>query len=104
VSDLRPLSTQDNLWLLDLSHTGVRDLTPLKGLTKLNSLRLRGCDAVSDLGPLGGLKNLKELLIEGIAAGTDLTPLVVNRRVTVHVAAGQDVRGRKALGRRLRVT
>jgi hypothetical protein len=101
VSDLRPLSGQADLWLLDVSQTQVRDLTPLGGLTKLEILRLRGCNAVSDLRPLAGLPRLKELLIQGIAPGTDLSPLAQNQRVTVEIAAGQHVRGAEKLGRRL---
>jgi hypothetical protein len=104
VNDLGPLSGQANLSFLDVSQTGVGDLTPLETISKLEHLRLKGCDAVTDLRPLAALPKLKELLIEGIAAGTDLSPLEQNRRVTVHIAAGQDVRGGEKLGRRLKIS
>lgn len=103
VSDLRPLAGQARLWYLNVSRTRVSDLTPLQGLTELRELWLTDCDAVTDLRPLAALPNLKELHIEGIAAGTDLSPLADNRQVIVHITAGQDVRGGKALGRRLRI-
>ena len=104
VSDLRPLSGQADLSFLDVSLTRVGDLTPLEGLTKLKILRLTGCDAVADLRPMAALPNLEELRIEGIGAGTDLAPLALNRRVTVHITAGQDVRGGEALGHRLNIS
>jgi hypothetical protein len=104
VSDLRPLSGQTDLWLLDVSLTSVSDLTPLKRLTKLEILRLTGCDAVADLRPVAALPNLEELRIENIAAGTDLAPLALNQRVTVYITAGQDVRGGEALGHRLKIS
>ena len=103
VSDLRPLRRQANLSFLDVSLTRVGDLTPLEGLTNLKILRLTGCDAVADLRPLAAVPNLGELRIQGIAAGTDLAPLALNQRVTVYIAAGQDVRGGEALGHRLRI-
>ncbi|GLZ15886.1 ATP-binding protein [Actinomadura sp. NBRC 104425] len=103
VSDLRPLAGQTYLQSLSASHTRVGDLTPLQGLTELRRLWLSRCDAVADLRPLAELPKLKELHIKGIAAGTDLSPLAQNRRLTVHIAAGQDVRGAEALGRRLKI-
>ena len=104
VSDLCPLSGRADLSFLDVSLTRVGDLTPLEGLTKLRILRLSGCHAVADLRPVAALPNLQELRIGGIAAGTDLAPLALNRRLTVYITAGQDVRGGEALGHRLRIS
>jgi hypothetical protein len=104
VSDLSPLSRQNNLRHLNASQTCVGDLAPLEGLTQLQILRLTGCGAVADLSPVAALPNLHELRIQGIAAGTDLTPLAQNQRLTVVIAAGQDVRGEEALGHRLRIS
>jgi hypothetical protein len=101
VRDLLSLTGQTDLSFLEVSWTRVRDLAPLEGLTHLRFLRLSGCPAVSDLRPLAGLPRLEDLCIDGIAPGTDLSPLAQNRRVTVHIAAGQDVRGAQQLGHRL---
>lgn len=70
----------------------------------ISSASVTGCTAVTDLRPLAALPGLQHLRIEGIAPGTDLLPLVRNRRVTVSIAAGQDVRGGEALGRRLKIS
>ena len=98
VSDLRPLSGQTNLSFLDVSQTRINDLTPLEGLSNLRIQRLTGCDSVSDLRPVACLSNLRELRIEGITAGTDLSPLAGNPKVTVYIAARQEVHGGEKLG------
>jgi len=103
VSDLHPLSRQLHLSYLSLSETSVDDLTPLQGLSELKELWLDDCAAVTDLRPLASLPNLRELHIEGIAPGVDLSPLAHNRRLTVYIKAGQDVRGGEKLGRRLKI-
>jgi Leucine-rich repeat (LRR) protein len=47
---------------LDLSHSPLSDLEPLKGLSNLKTLRLFGTQA-SNIEPLKGLSNLQELLL-----------------------------------------
>lgn len=69
----------------------------------LRALNLAKCP-VDDLTPLAGLPELRHLYIRGIAPGVDLAPLAGNRRLTVHIARGQDVRNRELLGRRVKVS
>ncbi|MEU6037977.1 NACHT domain-containing protein [Actinomadura sp. NPDC047616] len=102
VKDLSPLSAFTTLDRLDLEGTNVHDLSPLAGLTNLSVLWLEHCHKVTDLTPLASLPNLSRLHIKGIAPGTDLSPLAGNRKLTVYITPGQDVRGAKALGRRLK--
>ena len=58
---------------LDLEHTGVTDLTPLKGLQNLRGLNLQN-RGVTDLTPLTGMQNLAWLELQNTEV-TDLTPL-----------------------------
>jgi len=58
---------------LDLSNTGVSDLTPLAGLTSLTTLSLNSTD-VSDLTPLAGLTGLTYLSLNGTGV-SDIAPL-----------------------------
>jgi Leucine-rich repeat (LRR) protein len=52
------------------------DLTPLAGLTSLQSLTLSGCEQLSDLSPLAGLTSLQSLnLSECEQLSGDLAPL-----------------------------
>ena len=98
--DLRDLHVSDLSLLgglkpeeLDISHTGIRDITPLSSLAGLKRLRIRGLglnslaplkglrlesldashNSISDLSPLKGMP-LEELDITGTVAG-DLRPL-----------------------------
>ena len=54
VSDVSPLSKLTKLWDLDLSNTRVSDVSPLSKLTKLMVLKLNGT-RVLDLSPLSKL-------------------------------------------------
>ncbi|GAA1826616.1 NACHT domain-containing protein [Actinomadura chokoriensis] len=101
VSDLAPLSSLTGLRSLNLTETRIEDLTPLQGLSQLRTLWLSGCSSVTDLRPLGSLPRLRELYLSGAAPGLDLSPLGRNRKVTVFIDSGQEVRGAEALGRRV---
>ncbi|MGW5416264.1 NACHT domain-containing protein [Actinomadura geliboluensis] len=103
VSDISPLSSLTELQVLNLIETRVDDLTPLRGLSQLETLWLEGCGSVTDLRPLASLPRLRELHLSGAVPGLDLSPLGGNRKLTVFIDSGQDVRGADALGRRLRV-
>ena len=59
--------------VLDLSGTSVSDLTPLQGLTSLQTLNLYAATSVSDLTPLQGLTSLQTLDLTGTEV-TDLAP------------------------------
>lgn len=53
---------------------GVVDISPLAGLTKLESLQLGGL-VIADLGPVSGMTNLKSLTVFGGKKLSDLSPL-----------------------------
>jgi hypothetical protein len=89
------------LTVLDLEDTNIEDLAPITELPELDTLWLRHCENVTDLAPLGTLPNLRHLFIAGIAPGTDLAPLADNSQTTVFIERNQNVRNRKALGRRV---
>ena len=73
VSDLTPLRGLTALQSLDLRGTKVSDLAPLRGLTALQSLHLTSTK-VSDLTALRGLTALQGLDLRGTQV-SDLTPL-----------------------------
>jgi hypothetical protein len=100
VTDFALLARLTQLTYLDLEDTNIRDLTPIVGLTKLETLWLRGCD-VADLTPLKALHNMRHLYIKDVASGIDLAPLTNNRRLTVYIDRGQEVRNRKMLKGRI---
>ena len=73
LSDLTPLSGLTALQTLHLMRTQVSSLTPLAGLTALQRLVLWGTQ-VSDLTPLAGLTALQSLDLTSTSV-SDLTPL-----------------------------
>ena len=62
--ELKKVGQLRNLEVLDLSGTGVSDITPLSGLRNLKWLWLYDTK-VSDIRPLSGLRNLKRLDLSG---------------------------------------
>ncbi|GAA2152373.1 leucine-rich repeat domain-containing protein [Actinomadura napierensis] len=93
-----------DLEFLYLERSPVDDLTPLSGLDRLSVLYLRDCREVSDVSALASLPRLHTLDVAGAAPGLDLAPLAGNKKLTVYIVAGQEVRGGEALGRRLKVS
>jgi Leucine-rich repeat (LRR) protein len=73
LNDLTPLAGMTALQSLNLLGTSVSDLTPLAGMTALQSLVLQGT-SVSDLTPLAGMTALQSLVLQGTSV-SDLTPL-----------------------------
>ncbi|MBC7820058.1 MAG: leucine-rich repeat domain-containing protein, partial [Planctomycetaceae bacterium] len=73
VSDLSPLAGLSGLNSLKLYKTPVSDLSPLAGLSGLTSLDL-SATPVSDLSPLAGLSGLTWLNLNGTQV-SDLSPL-----------------------------
>ena len=73
ISDLSPLAGLSALQSLDCSETRVSDLGPLAGLSALQSLDCYGTQ-VSDLGPLAGLSALQSLDCS-LTQVSDLGPL-----------------------------
>jgi Leucine-rich repeat (LRR) protein len=72
VKDLSPLKGMPLKWLDLAGSRGVSDISPLRGLP-LEYLNLSGLP-VSDLSLLAGRKSLKHLLLDSVPV-SDLTPL-----------------------------
>lgn len=81
LDDLTPLGGLTKLESLRVSITNVKDLTPLAGLKKLDRLDL-GRTPVSDLSPLAGLTGLTELLLDDTEV-SDVTPLAALKNLEV---------------------
>ena len=65
IENLTGLEFALNLTLLDTQYNyGITDISPLSGLTKLETFSL-GCNRFTDLSPLGNLTNLKYLNVGG---------------------------------------
>ena len=65
ISDLSGLEFAVNLTVLDTQYNyGITDISPLSGLTNLETFYL-GCNRFTDLAPLSGLTNLTDLDIGG---------------------------------------
>lgn len=84
VNDLTPLAPLTQLRSLDLSyiqhsrddsHTPIRDVDALAGMTKLEHLDLTGLRDLNDISSLSGMTALRELTLESCGQLTDLTPL-----------------------------
>jgi Leucine-rich repeat (LRR) protein len=75
-----------HLWL---DGTGVRDLGPLRHLTQLRVLSLRGCAQLESLSVLADLPELRLVLLRGANKGRADAPK--SARWTVSVAATPDV-------------
>lgn len=103
VTDFGSLSLLTGVRRLHVGWSEIEDLRPLQSLPRLTLLDLENCRRLSDLGPLASLPGLRELILADAAPGLDLSPLAANRRLTVTIRAGQDVRGAEALGRRLKI-
>ncbi|MVZ99563.1 NACHT domain-containing protein [Actinomadura sp. LD22] len=102
--DFDAIASLTRLTYLSLDGTSISDLEPVRNLPLVTTLRLRRCNLLTDLRPLASLASLRVLHLAHAAPGLDLSPLAANRRLTVHIAAGQEVRGAEALGRRLKVS
>jgi len=78
ISDLSDLKYFPNLTSLNLnwglSKSGGVDLSPVAGLTKLESLAF-ACTSIKGIEPLAGLTNLKDLQAWGTRTITDISPL-----------------------------
>lgn len=73
IEDLSPLKTLTTIESIRVAATQIKDLTPLSGLAKLDRLDI-GRTPVKDLTPLASLANLTELQIDETEV-TDLSPL-----------------------------
>ena len=64
LAKIKKAKESDTTVLLLLSRNQITDVSPLSGLTKLETLSLTK-NEISDLSPLAGLTNLKELHLYG---------------------------------------
>ncbi len=98
LDDLTPLVGLTKLESLDLSGTRVRDLAPLKGLFAWRSLDLSGT-LVKDLAPLAALTELAQLNLRDVPVA-DLMPLAglsKLRWLDLHATRVQDLEPLAAL-------
>lgn len=100
VDDLSALAGLAQLAYLDLEGTAINDITPLLGLTKLQTLWLKDCSQIRDLSPLAEIRSLRTLHIEGIAPDIDLGSLVQNRQLDIIMYDGQTVRNLDSFSKR----
>ena len=77
VSDLTPISKLTELKTLNVAGCLVHDLSPLRGLPKLDHLLLQQCPLLMDLSQLGGLPQLETLLLLGCENVTTV-PVLAN--------------------------
>jgi internalin A len=68
--------------------SALNDLTPLAGLTGLQSLHLGPCSELSDIYPLGGMTELTELYLDDCTAVSDLTPIAGLSRLQKLLVSG----------------
>lgn len=78
--DLSPLSKMTNLAYISLNDTDIKDLTTLRNMNKLESLKISNT-GVSDLSPLSFLINLRIIDASGSAV-TDISSLSDNLGLT----------------------
>lgn len=77
-SDLSPLSGLKNLQILNLQGkrpVPFSSIGPLKGLVRLQQLKLNLCGKIRDLFPLSGLRRLRHLYLNNCEAVTRLSAL-----------------------------
>ncbi len=72
--DLTPLSGLTNLESLLICCNDIRDVSPLKPLVNLRSLWIWGCRYISDISALSNMTNLLDLWIKGNSI-LDISPL-----------------------------
>jgi len=75
VKDLSPLSRLAVLKNLHMTHSKVRDLGPLKNLSRMRSLWLPNNADITDISPLAGMIGLQSLSLEGCKEVVDVSPL-----------------------------
>jgi hypothetical protein len=80
VADLSPLAGLTNLQSLNLAYTSVVDLSPLARLANLQSLDLFHT-LVVDLSPLAGLTNLRFLTLEKDVLGVFSGPRIIDDEI-----------------------
>lgn len=75
ISNINGIQYLTNLTNLTLDSNPLKDVSPLRSLTKLNYISLSNIDALSGISPLGNLTNLKYLYINNTRTLSDISPL-----------------------------
>lgn len=75
ITDLEGLQHAKNLTSLIIRHNGIRDLSPLTGLTGLSYLDLSSGGSITDLQEISGLSNLTYLYLDNHRISS-ITPLI----------------------------
>ena len=81
ITDLQSMTKLTELKHLDLSGNHIANLTPLKGLTKLEHLNLSYGNKITDLTPLFVLTNLNEIVFS-VRGGSECIPFPQNPNLT----------------------
>ena len=76
------LAGQPQLTRLVVKWGDYADLSPLRSMSGLRHLELRGASAVTDVGPVAELHNLRLLALEGFRTIEDPSPLATVHRLT----------------------
>jgi hypothetical protein len=97
ITDCAALGSLRNLTGLALSETGITDISPCAEMPSLANLGLDDLPQVPDLTPLRGLTQLATLHLRG-SGRADLRPLAGTQGLTVHVDRRQEVVGAELLG------
>ena len=84
-----PLESSKQLTWLNISGSLVSNLTPLKGLTKLESLQISYIPGLETIEPIASLSNLKELQMKNVLV--DLSPIAsLKNLTTLYLTDGYD--------------
>lgn len=75
VHSLEDLALCPNLTMVALHHQPISDLSPLRSLTKLQTINFSDCPNIIDLSPLSSLENLIAVGLDGINT-PDLSPVL----------------------------
>ncbi len=74
IRDLKPLSQLKDLEILDISNTGVADLSGLKNVPNLKELDCSNSEMIEDLTPLKNMRRLEKLICYNTSV-SNLEPL-----------------------------
>jgi Leucine-rich repeat (LRR) protein len=96
------LADQAELRFLSVQRTGVTDIAPLAGLTRLEFLYLSGCHGI-DLAPLASLPSLSTISLIDTTPTLDVAPLTDLRNVEVLVGKAQELRNVRTLHRTVKI-
>ncbi|MGI5489681.1 NACHT domain-containing protein [Microtetraspora malaysiensis] len=85
------LTRQRELRFLHLKRLPISDLTPLAELPNVRILSVTDCPRVTDLSPLASMPALEDVRLHHTSDRLDLGPFAHRHRLTIQVAADQEV-------------